>query len=150
MKIGFISLPVPGHLNPMTALARELQSRNRDVVLISLPDTEPFVRNVARLPFIPCCEKEFPAGSTPAVVRQMSRLQGQEAAQFVVRICAAITSALLKSLPRLINSAGDRRSRPGYLPVLSGTGAHQAWNTIRARIQCAALRLLWPYTTLYF
>jgi zeaxanthin glucosyltransferase len=106
MKIGFISLPVPGHLNPMTALARELQSRNRDVVLISLPDTEPFVRNVARLPFIPCCEKEFPAGSTPAVVRQMSRLQGQEAAQFVVRICAAITSALLKSLPRLINSAG--------------------------------------------
>ena len=60
----------------MTALARELQSRNHDVVLLSLPDTEPFVRNVARLPFIPCCEKEFPAGSTPEVVRQMSRLQG--------------------------------------------------------------------------
>ena len=26
MKIGFVSLPVVGHLNPMTALARSLQS----------------------------------------------------------------------------------------------------------------------------
>src|SRR6476619_2681161 len=101
MRIGFISLPVRGRLNPMTALARELVSRNRDVVLSSFRAPEPYVRNVARLPFIPCCEKEFPTGSTPEVVRQMSRLQGQEAAQFVVRICAAITSALLKSLPRL-------------------------------------------------
>jgi hypothetical protein len=27
MKIGFISMPLSGHLNPMTALARKLQSR---------------------------------------------------------------------------------------------------------------------------
>ncbi|HEY4048691.1 MAG TPA: hypothetical protein VGM27_17635 [Acidobacteriaceae bacterium] len=27
MKIGFISMPLSGHLNPMTALARRLQSR---------------------------------------------------------------------------------------------------------------------------
>jgi len=27
MKIGFISPPVPGHSNPMSAVARELQSR---------------------------------------------------------------------------------------------------------------------------
>ena len=47
MKIGFISLPVFGHLNPMTALARELRSRQHDVVFISLLDTEPFVRGIA-------------------------------------------------------------------------------------------------------
>ena len=43
MRIGFVSLPVPGHLNPMTALARKLQSRGHDVVFLSLVDVAPFV-----------------------------------------------------------------------------------------------------------
>ena len=38
MKIGFLSLPLTGHLNPMTALARELQSRGHEVVFIGVPD----------------------------------------------------------------------------------------------------------------
>jgi len=37
MKIGFISLSVPGHFNPMSAVARQLQSRQNDVVVLSLP-----------------------------------------------------------------------------------------------------------------
>jgi hypothetical protein len=44
MRIAFVALPAPGHLNPTTALARQLQSRNHEVVLISLPDPEPYVR----------------------------------------------------------------------------------------------------------
>jgi UDP:flavonoid glycosyltransferase YjiC (YdhE family) len=35
MKIGFISFAIPGHFNPMSALARQLQSRNHDVVMLS-------------------------------------------------------------------------------------------------------------------
>jgi UDP:flavonoid glycosyltransferase YjiC (YdhE family) len=31
MKLGFIGLNLPGHLNPMTTLARHLQDRNHDV-----------------------------------------------------------------------------------------------------------------------
>ena len=53
MRIGFLSLPVPGHLNPMTALARKLQSRGHDVVFMSLADVAPFVE-AAGLPFVPC------------------------------------------------------------------------------------------------
>jgi len=34
MKLGFICPPVPGHFNPMTALARQLQARNHDVVFL--------------------------------------------------------------------------------------------------------------------
>ena len=37
MRIGFLGIGAPGHLNPMTTLARTLQSRKHDVVLISLP-----------------------------------------------------------------------------------------------------------------
>src|SRR5467141_2438151 len=57
MKLAFICPPVPGHLNPMTALARELQARNHDVVFISLPDGERSVR-AAGLPFLPCAVKD--------------------------------------------------------------------------------------------
>ena len=34
MKLGFICLNLPGHLNPMTALARQLQERNHEVVFL--------------------------------------------------------------------------------------------------------------------
>ncbi len=34
MKLGFICINIPGHLNPMTALARHLQARNHDVVFL--------------------------------------------------------------------------------------------------------------------
>jgi hypothetical protein len=33
MKVGFICINLPGHLNPMTALARQLQARNHEVVV---------------------------------------------------------------------------------------------------------------------
>jgi UDP:flavonoid glycosyltransferase YjiC (YdhE family) len=50
---------MPGFMNndtnPMTTLARKLKNRGHDVVFISVPDTEPFVR-AAQLPFIPYCE----------------------------------------------------------------------------------------------
>jgi len=51
MKIGFVSMPVVGHLNPMTALARKLQSRGHEVVFIGVPDVEPFARG-AGLKFV--------------------------------------------------------------------------------------------------
>jgi len=34
MKLGFICLDLPGHLNPMSALAQQLQARNHEVVLL--------------------------------------------------------------------------------------------------------------------
>jgi hypothetical protein len=34
MKLGFICPNMPGHLNPMTALARQLQERGHDVVFL--------------------------------------------------------------------------------------------------------------------
>jgi hypothetical protein len=37
MKIGFICPNIPGHLNPMTALARHLQERNHEVVFLYSP-----------------------------------------------------------------------------------------------------------------
>jgi len=44
MRVAFLSLPVPGHLNSMTALARKYQARGHAVVFRSLPDVAPFVQ----------------------------------------------------------------------------------------------------------
>jgi zeaxanthin glucosyltransferase len=62
VRIAFLGVRVPGHLNPMTTLARRFQARGHDVVFISVLETEPYVR-AAQLPFIAYCEKEFPLGS---------------------------------------------------------------------------------------
>jgi UDP:flavonoid glycosyltransferase YjiC (YdhE family) len=34
MKIAFLGVRVPGHLNPMTTLARKLKARGHDVVFL--------------------------------------------------------------------------------------------------------------------
>jgi len=62
MKIGFVSMPVVGHLNPMTTLARRLQSRGHEIVFIGVPDVEAFA-HAAGLKFVSFCENEYPAGS---------------------------------------------------------------------------------------
>jgi zeaxanthin glucosyltransferase len=41
MKIGFVSLPASGHLNPMTALARKMQARGHEVIFIGVPELKP-------------------------------------------------------------------------------------------------------------
>jgi UDP:flavonoid glycosyltransferase YjiC (YdhE family) len=61
MKIGFVSIPVAGHLNPMTALGRKLKSRGHEVVFICLPDAEPAVR-AAKTGFRTVLRKRIPGG----------------------------------------------------------------------------------------
>jgi zeaxanthin glucosyltransferase len=106
MRIGFVSLPVPGHLNPMTTLARKLQSRGHDVVFISLADVAPFVE-AAGLPFVPCSEAAYPAGSLGKLVRRLSELSGEDALHFTVNsMMKGYTKSLFESLPDTLSKAG--------------------------------------------
>ena len=105
MRIGFLSLPVPGHLNPMTALARKLQSRGHDVVFISLADVAPFVES-AGLPFVPVSETAYPAGAAARLARQLSELSGEEALHFTVNaMMKGYTASLFDSLPDTLSNA---------------------------------------------
>jgi zeaxanthin glucosyltransferase len=95
MKLGFICLNVPGHLNPMTALARELQARNHDVVFL-------YSSGAAGLPFVPAAEKDHINEGRPAV----SKMQGEDALQFSLRMVLAQTETVLKSLPATLRATG--------------------------------------------
>jgi len=106
MRIGFLSLPVPGHLNPMTTLARRLQSRGHDVVFISLADVAPVVE-AAGLPFVACSEKAYPAGAAAKLSRRLSELSGEEALHFTVNsMMKGYTESLYESLPATLSKAG--------------------------------------------
>jgi zeaxanthin glucosyltransferase len=105
MKIGFICPAVPGHFNPMSALARQLQARNHDVVMFSLSAAEPPAR-AADLPFVPFGEKEFPVEGAAEMIKGISRLKGEEALQYTIDAIAAITEVKWKTLPKLLSSNG--------------------------------------------
>src|SRR5258708_11234572 len=105
MKIGFVSFPGPGHFNPMSALARQLQSGNHDVVMFSLSVGESVAR-AANLPFVPFGEKEFPAEHSSEVIGTGGRLKGEEGLRFTVSAIAAATEVKWRTLPNLLSSTG--------------------------------------------
>jgi len=84
MKLGFVSMPLSGHLNPMTALGRWVQSRGHEAVFLGVPDIEPFVR-AAGLRFVPLGEKEFPAGSVDKLWSRVARRQGLDVVRYTCR-----------------------------------------------------------------
>jgi len=105
MKIGFVSLYGPGHFNPMSALARQLQSREHDVVMLSLPFIEPLAR-AANLPFIPFGEKDFPDTVNAEILGTMGRLEGAQAREFAVNALAKAAAVRWRELPELLSANG--------------------------------------------
>jgi zeaxanthin glucosyltransferase len=106
MKIGFVSMPFVGHLNPMTTLARRLQSRGHEVAFIGVPDVEPFAR-AAGLDFVPFCENEYPAGSIAKLYRPASKQHGLDAARWSIRERSVdLFRAASKHLPQKLAETG--------------------------------------------
>ncbi|HEY4048432.1 MAG TPA: nucleotide disphospho-sugar-binding domain-containing protein [Acidobacteriaceae bacterium] len=106
MKIGFVSMPLTGHLNPMIALARKLQSRGHEIVFIGVPDVGSYVR-AAGLPFVPYCEEEFPEGSGAKALVSVSKVHGPEVTRLTIQGAGrAHFQAASKHLPRKLAEAG--------------------------------------------
>jgi zeaxanthin glucosyltransferase len=101
MKLGFICPGVPGHLNPMTALARQLEARNHDVVFL-------YSSGAGGLPFVPGPEKDHLDENRS----EISKLQGEDALKFGISVLLAQTEAILKSLPDMVKA---KVSMPLYL-----------------------------------
>jgi zeaxanthin glucosyltransferase len=95
MKLGFICLDLPGHLNPMSSLALQLQARNHEVVFL-------YSSGAAGLPSVRGPEKDHINENRP----EASKKQGQDALQFSVRAVLAQTEAILKSLPAVVQENG--------------------------------------------
>lgn len=100
MKIGFVSMPLSGHLNPMTTLARKVESRGHEVIFFGLPDAGPAVR-AADLSFIPFGEKEYPAGSVAEAYRPAAKLHGLDVVRYIAgQVSPGFCRAALEYLPQ--------------------------------------------------
>jgi zeaxanthin glucosyltransferase len=105
-KIGFLSLPVTGHLNPMTALARKLQARGNEVVFMGVPDIEPVAR-AANLEFAPFCENEFPRGYVAKNWGAVANMQGLDVVRYTCKeLVPDLLRASLEHLPAKIGETG--------------------------------------------
>src|ERR1700756_5289200 len=93
MKFGFVCLQVPGHLNPLTALARHLQMRGHDVVFL-------YSSGAAGLPFIPDEEERILSENRA----EMSKKQGDEALKFSMGLIMSQSESMIKSLPAIVRS----------------------------------------------
>ena len=93
MKLGFICPNVPGHLNPMTALARALQARNHEVVFL-------YSSSAGGLPAVPGPEDDH----IKEMVRDVSALQGDDVLNRAIRVVLAQTETILKSLPAMVRA----------------------------------------------
>jgi zeaxanthin glucosyltransferase len=93
MKLGFICPNVPGHLNPMTTLAHQLQARNHDVVFL-------YSSEAAGLPCVQVDENDQVNESIP----EISKMQGEDALQFASHVVMAQTESMLKTLPEVVET----------------------------------------------
>ncbi|MBB5061798.1 glycosyltransferase [Granulicella mallensis] len=106
MKIGFISMPLTGHLNPMIALARKLQSRGHEIVFIGIPDVGPYA-HAAGLNFVSYCEEELPAGSSASILAPAAKLHGMETTRWTIQGAGrAMFQLASQHLPRVIAETG--------------------------------------------
>ena len=102
MKIGFVCLPLSGHVLPMTALMRKLRSRGHEVVFVGVPDMEPLVRE-ADLPFLPYCAEPFPRGSMSILWEPITAMHGLDIMRYAgASIFPPLLEAALKELPDIL------------------------------------------------
>jgi MGT family glycosyltransferase len=155
MKIGFLSQPLTGHLNPMAALARKLASRGHEVAFIGIPDIEPVVR-AADLDFVPFCENEFPSGSVAKRWGAVANLEGLDALRYTaLELPPPLLRAGLEHLPRKIAQTGvnalviDSVYRLEIVPMHLRLPYVQIWNSLHFDFSGSTpLNLYsWPHET---
>ena len=102
--IGVISTPVSGHLNPMTALGRELKQRGHQVTFFQMPDVEEKVRKEG-LDFWAIGESDHPLGSLPKSVAELGKRSGLEALRFTIKAIDKTTTMICRDAPNAIKNA---------------------------------------------
>lgn len=102
---GIICPAATGHLNPMTALGRELQRRGHRVTLIGVLDAQPKT-SAAGLDFQAIAETESPPGTMARSFAQLGKLSGLAALRYTVSLFQESTALLLRDAPKAIKEAG--------------------------------------------
>ncbi|MBV9386526.1 MAG: glycosyltransferase [Chroococcidiopsidaceae cyanobacterium CP_BM_ER_R8_30] len=102
---GIICPPATGHLNPLTALGGELQSRGHRVTVVNVLDAEKKA-NSAGLEFSAIAESESPRGTMAQVFKERGELSGLAALQHTIKSIQRTTAIVLQHAPKVVRAAG--------------------------------------------
>jgi MGT family glycosyltransferase len=103
---GFLSYPAPGHLYPLTALARRLQQRGHKVTYFQVADVEPFIR-AAGLPYHQIGVADQPPGTLRQIVEPLGQLKGIAGLRYTVEEMVCRDAAMvLRDAPAAVRAAG--------------------------------------------
>jgi zeaxanthin glucosyltransferase len=140
----------------MTALARKMQSRGNDVVVISVPEAESAVR-AANLRFVPFCEKEYPAGSVAQRWSSVSKLHGADALSHSTRqLLHGLCEAAFEHLPATVAENGIEALAidsiyffVGLVPMHLGIPFVTVWGALQLDFSGTTppCRFSWPHET---
>jgi zeaxanthin glucosyltransferase len=102
---GIISPPVPGHLNPFSALGRELIRRGHRVTAFHMADLESKLRSEG-LEF--CCigQSDHPIGTLSRTLKEIGCLSGIPAMRYTVNAAAKTSEMFLRDAPAAIELTG--------------------------------------------
>lgn len=101
---GIICPPANGHLNPMTALGRELQRRGHRVTIVGVLDAKPNAL-AAGLEFRAFAESESPLGMAVQSLAQLGKLNGLAAFSYTVDLFKESTTRMLQYVPQVVSEA---------------------------------------------
>jgi UDP:flavonoid glycosyltransferase YjiC (YdhE family) len=102
---GIICPPYPGHLNPQTALGRELRSRGHRVTLLQIVDVAAKVQ-AEGIEFCPIGESTYEPGTLAATFTHLAKFSEIEALRYSVRFCAEIAEIICRDAPSAISRLG--------------------------------------------
>jgi zeaxanthin glucosyltransferase len=102
---GILCPPSTGHLNPMTALGRELQRRGHCVTLFGIADAQSKAL-VAGLNFCMIGESQHPHGVSAQSLAKLGQLSGFAALQYTMSLMKEGVNLLLREAPKALREAG--------------------------------------------
>jgi MGT family glycosyltransferase len=103
-RFGFFCPPAIGHLNPMCALALELQRRGHIVILFGVSDAVAKLANL-NLTIWEMGTMDYPKGSVDAAYRTLGKLTGKAGLEFTIDLFKRETQMLFREAPQAIRAA---------------------------------------------
>jgi zeaxanthin glucosyltransferase len=97
-RLGAFCFPGTGHINPLIALAREMERRGHRVILFGIPDIESRIR-VAGLEFYRIGERDYPLGTLRRLDQRLGQLSGLATFRFTVERVRNTAQMILRDGP---------------------------------------------------
>src|SRR5438067_8891309 len=103
-RLAFLCPPLPGHINPMVALAREMEKRGHAATFLGFPDMR------SKLPrdigFASFGDADQPIGSLQPYLQRLARLGGPLGLRRLILDLARFADTACRELPGTINRGG--------------------------------------------